>query len=288
LNRFLGVFKYLHIHPLLWVVIAIGVMTAHFYEICLLFLIILIHELGHAIAAAFFSWRIKKISLLPFGGVAEMDEHGNRPLLEEAIVIISGPLQHIWLLGLGVLLWQGGIFTDSLYQTFTQYNFMIFFFNLLPIWPLDGGKLMFLLFSLKNSFPKSHKFTLYLSMLGVSLFLLIVIIMMPTNLNAWIIISFLLFSIFYEWKQRRFLFMRFLLERYYGKTNNFRKLLPLEVQEEDQLLDVFERFHRGCKHPIIVKSKGEDNAIFDENELLHVYFKEKNVTAKIKDLMAVL
>ncbi|WP_400242634.1 M50 family metallopeptidase [Niallia sp. JL1B1071] len=288
MNRFLGVFKCLHIHPLLWVVIAIGVMTAHFYELCLLFMIILIHELGHAFAAAFFSWRIKKISLLPFGGVAEMDEHGNRPLLEEAIVIISGPIQHIWLVGLGFLLWQGEIFTDSLYQSFIQYNIMIFFFNLLPIWPLDGGKLLFLLFSLKKSFPKSHKFTLYFSIFGVSIFLLTVIIKMPTNLNAWIIISFLLFSIFYEWKQRRFLFMRFLLERYYGKTNEFRKLLPLEVQEEDHLLAVLERFHRGCKHPIIVKAKSGDNTMLDENELLYVYFKEKNVTAKIKDVMAVL
>lgn len=251
-------------------------------------MIILIHELGHAFAAAFFSWRIKKISLLPFGGVAEMDEHGNRPLLEEAIVIISGPIQHIWLVGLGFLLWQEGVFTDSLYQTFVHYNFMILFFNLLPIWPLDGGKLMFLCFSLKNSFPKSHKFTLYFSVLGVSLFLLIVLIKMPTNLNAWIIISFLLFSIFYEWKQRRFLFMRFLLERYYGKTNDFRKLLPLEVEEEDHILDVLERFHRGCKHPIIVKTRGKESAILDENELLHVYFKEKNVSAKIKDVLVVL
>ncbi|PAE11162.1 stage IV sporulation protein FB [Niallia circulans] len=288
MNRFFSVFKYLHIHPLLWVVIAIGVMTAHFYELCLLFMIIFIHELGHAFAAAFFSWRIKKISLLPFGGVAEMDEHGNRPLREEAIVIISGPIQHIWLVLLGFLLWQWGIFTESLYQTFIQYNFMILFFNLLPIWPLDGGKLMFLLFSLKNPFPKSHKYTLYFSIIGTLIFLLMVLIMMPQNVNAWIIISFLVFSIYYEWKQRRFLFMRFLLERYYGKSNELRKLLPLEVQEDDSVLDVLERFHRGCKHPIIVRSTRKDNAILDENELLHVYFKEKNVTAKIKEILCVL
>ncbi|MEM5592142.1 hypothetical protein AAHH67_11100 [Niallia circulans] len=53
-------------------------------------------------------------------------------------------------------------------------------------------------------------------------------------------------------------------------------------------MDVLERFHRGCKHPIIVRSKRKDNAILDENELLHVYFKEKNVTAKIKEILCVL
>ena len=35
------------------------------------------------------------MAALPFGGVAEVDEHGNRPFREEFIVIISGPLQHL-------------------------------------------------------------------------------------------------------------------------------------------------------------------------------------------------
>jgi len=281
------VFKYIYIHPLLWVVIAIGVMTAHFYELCMLFTIIFIHELGHASAASFFSWRIKKISLLPFGGVAEMDEHGNRPLLEETIVIIAGPLQHVWLLGVGIFLYHSQILTESLFQTFVQFNGMIFLFNLLPIWPLDGGKLIFLLFSLKKSFPKSHELTLYVSGIGIVAFLAFVLFMMPTNLNAWIIISFLVFTLYYEWKQRRYIFMRFLLERYYGKkTTELRKLLPIEVSEQDKLMDVFEKFRRGCKHPIIVREKGKEKQILDENELLHAYFKEKWVSASIKDIIS--
>lgn len=286
MNRFLRVFKQIHIHPLLWVVIAIGVMTAHFYELCMLFMIILIHELGHAMAASFFSWRIKKISLLPFGGVAEMDEHGNRPLIEEAIVTISGPLQHLWLIGIGVFLYEHNILTDSLFQTFIQFNGMIFLFNLLPIWPLDGGKIIFLLFSLIKSFPKSHVYTLFLSLFSVLFFMVVVLVMMPSNLNAWIVISFLLFSLYYEWKQRRYIFMRFLLERYYGKTNELRKLLPIEVSEEEPILSVLEKFRRGCKHPIIVQKKGLEKRIMDENELLHAYFKEKKVSATIKDIIS--
>ena len=44
-----------------------------------------------------FSWRIKRIFLLPFGGTVEVEEHGNRPLKEEFAVILAGPLQHVWL-----------------------------------------------------------------------------------------------------------------------------------------------------------------------------------------------
>ena len=82
---------------------ALAILTAHFIELSIFLFIVFIHELGHALAASFFSWRIKRISLLPFGGVAEMDEHGNRPLKEEAIVTLAGPLQHVWMMGLAFI-----------------------------------------------------------------------------------------------------------------------------------------------------------------------------------------
>ncbi|MDP4157713.1 MAG: stage IV sporulation protein FB, partial [Bacillota bacterium] len=70
MNKISTLIRHIHIHPLLWIVIAASIVTAHFLEVCLLLLIIFIHEMGHAAAASFFSWRIKKVSLLPFGGVA--------------------------------------------------------------------------------------------------------------------------------------------------------------------------------------------------------------------------
>lgn len=284
MNKYLRVFQSIYIHPFLWAVIGIGVITAHFYELCLLLLIILVHELGHALAAAHFSWRIKRIALLPFGGVAEMDEHGNRPLKEEAIVTIAGPLQHLWMVALGYIAYEQGWMSEYLFHSFLEFNLMIFCFNLLPIWPLDGGKVLFLFLSLKKSFPAAHKITLLLSLTGTLLFLGAILLYMPTNLNAWIILLFLWFSLFYEWKQRRYIFLRFLLERYYGKTNELRKLMPIEVKEEELLFHVLERFHRGCKHPIVLK-KGKVNHSLDENEVLHAYFAEKLVTAKISDLL---
>ncbi|MFT8321338.1 MAG: M50 family metallopeptidase [Bacillus sp. (in: firmicutes)] len=285
MNKFFRVFTYLYIHPLLWVVIAIGVMTAHFYELCLLLFIIMIHELGHGVAASFFSWRIKRIALLPFGGVAEMDEHGNRPLKEEAIVIMAGPVQHIWMYGLAYFLYINGFLSASLYEAFWQYNSMILLFNLLPIWPLDGGKFIFLCLSLKKSFPVAHKLSLFFSLIGVFLFMGMVINWIPTNINAWIIICFLAFSLYFEWKQSKYVFMRFLLERHYGKSKELRALKPILVDEEEAIYHVLEHFHRGCKHPIIVTAKGKEKRMLDENEVLHAYFTDKMVSVKIGDLI---
>lgn len=285
MTNFLSLMKKIYIHPLLWVVMAIAVATAHFIELSLLLFLIFIHEMGHAVAASFFSWRLKKISLLPFGGVAEMDEHGNRPLKEEAIVTLAGPVQHVWLIVVGIGLYQLNFMSEYIYSLFIQYNLMIFIFNMLPIWPLDGGKILFLWLSLRESFPKAFQRTLTLSIFAVSIFAFCILLIEPMNLNVWIVIAFILFTLYYEWKQSRYVFLRFLMERYYGNSNELRTLKPLVVEADDLVIHVLEQFQRGCKHPIIIEKDGKETGILDENELLHAYFAEKQLTAKVGDLL---
>jgi stage IV sporulation protein FB len=254
-------------------------------ELCLLLLIIFVHEMGHAVAASFFSWRIKKISFLPFGGVAEIDEHGNRPLREEAIVTLAGPLQHIWLIGVGFLLVELNIISPELFGLFFQYNLMVLIFNLLPIWPLDGGKIVFLLLSLKHSFPNAFRQTLLVSIGCLVIFMTAALTIAPFNLNVWIVITFIIISLYTEWKQQPYVFMRFLLERYYGRKETFHTLKSIEVDEDEFILDVLGEFQRGKKHLIVVHNNGKETGTLDENELLHAYFAEKQVNAKISDLL---
>lgn len=241
--------------------------------------------MGHAAAASFFSWRIKRIALLPFGGVAEMEEHGNRPLKEELVVILSGPLQHLWMMGAAYLLYQLSFLSEGMYELFIQYNLMILLFNLLPIWPLDGGKLVFLLLSIYQSFPNAHRRVLLISAACTVLFSVFILTFSPINLNIWVVIAFLLFSLYHEWKQSRYVFMRFLLERYYGKNSDFRQLKPIVVEEDEMVMHVLEKFQRGFKHPIIIEKNGKEKGSMDENELLHAYFTEKMVTSRIGDLL---
>lgn len=214
-----------------------------------------------------------------------MEEHGNRPLKEEAIVVLAGPLQHVWMVGLAYVLVSMSIISEELFQLFFQYNLMILLFNLFPVWPLDGGKLIFMFLSLKKSFPTAHNLTLMISFVFLGIFSLLTLLMAPTSLNVWIIIGFLLFANYFEWKQRRFIFMRFLLERYYGKKSDLHMLKPIQANEQDLLIHVLEKFQRGCKHPIIVESNGKEKGMLDENELLHAYFSEKRLTDKISDLL---
>lgn len=285
MNKAIALLRKIHIHPLLWVIIALAVATAHFIELMMVLLIIFVHEMGHGAAASFFSWRIKKIALLPFGGVAEMDEHGNRPLKEELIVVLAGPLQHVWMMALSYILFIAGVLPEKWHMLFIQYNMMILLFNLIPIWPLDGGKLVFILLSMKKSFQEAHLRTIYVSAGTLIILSAALIIIAPMTLNVWVIIGFLAFSLYYEWKQRRFIFMRFLMERHYGKQIDLRELKPINAAENEMVGQVLEKFQRGCKHPIIVKQQNGKEMVMDENELLHAFFSEKLLSAKIGDLL---
>lgn len=284
MNKYFLLVTKTHVHPLLWAVIAIAVVTARFSEVLLLLGIVLVHELGHAVAAVFFSWRIKQITLLPFGGVAEMDEHGNRPIREEAIVTLCGPLQHVWLVIAAFFLLKLTWISPEDFQLFFNFNAMILLFNLLPIWPLDGGKLLFLIFSSVCSFLQAHRTTIILSIIFLACFAIITIIVSPTQLNIWIVLVFLLFTLIKEWKHRRYVFMRFLLERYYGNKNGISSLRPIKVNGKETVIAVLEHFQRGYKHPVIVEENGQEKGTLDENELLYVCFTEKQMMERVGNL----
>lgn len=263
----------------------LAVLTANFFELSILIGIVFIHELGHAVVAHHYNWRIKAITLLPFGGQMEVDEHGNRPFKEELLVIIAGPLQHVWMVLLAYLFLQLDWISMSFYTTFFYYNVMILIFNLLPIWPLDGGKLVYIYFSLKRSFLSSHQLIIHLSAIFLILFSIFMLLFNPFNLSTWIIIGFLGFSLYFEYKQKRYTFMRFLIDRYYGEEQIAYGLKPIVVDADTKIEKVLESFKRGVKHQIIVKKNGKESGILDENEVLHAYFSDKLVTASVGDLL---
>jgi stage IV sporulation protein FB len=285
LNNFFHLFRSTHIHPLLWAILAIGIMTGHIYDLILLFSLVLLHELGHVFAASFFSWKIKKIMLFPFGGVAEIDEYGNRPLYQEVIVILSGPFVHLILMLGSFIALSSSLITHEFYEQFMFHNVLLLCFNLLPIYPLDGGKLMFVSFSLFDSFQKSFEKTLRISAVFLLCIAVVALFLYSTHLHLWMVLCYLCYSLYYEWKQRDYLYIRFLLDRYYGKGETILDLSPLAVNGGEKIYHIIRKFKRGQKHIIIVEEK-EGRKQLDENELLHAYFVDKRTNDSIDELVA--
>ncbi len=270
--------KQIYIHPLAWFVVFIAVATGLFRHLILLAVIIFVHEWGHYIMARFFNWRIRRVVLLPFGGVLEVDEHGNRPFKEEFLVVLFGPVQHVWLTGVGLIFFHFELWSHSTLETFLFYNTTIFIFNLLPIWPLDGGKLLFLLFAYFQPFKKAHLQTLGASMLFLVIFSAICIVVFQIYLNLALILLFLLFSIYTEYRHHYYVFLRFLLERLEQRRKAKReKFLP--VHSNEKVENIFKSFYKGANHVIVFRFHFKD-----ERELLEAYFVHKKVNATVSQL----
>src|SRR5690625_7196786 len=91
------IFVNIHLHPLLILFIFLSIITGTFIQLFIILLIVLIHELGHYIAAAYFKWRIDYIMLWVFGGVMKTDESTHHSIKEECIVTLAGPMQHLFI-----------------------------------------------------------------------------------------------------------------------------------------------------------------------------------------------
>ncbi len=123
-----------------------------------LFISILIHELAHSIVSIKNGFEVEDISLWIFGGVSKIEEMPTDPNLEIKISAV-GPLSS---LGLALLLFLGGSFVveDSLIFLFYYLSFLNFFlagFNLIPAFPMDGGRILRALLSKRYSYIKATK-----------------------------------------------------------------------------------------------------------------------------------
>lgn len=165
-----------------------------------------------------FRWKIEKVLILPFGGITIFHEDLNRPIKEEFLIVIMGPIFQI-------------VFTLIVYyffrvDDFVYYSLIILGFNLLPIFPLDGSKILSLLFNKVVSFKCSHLWMILISILSV----LILIMEANFSLILFLICLFLIMRVIKEIKEHESLFNRFLLERYL-KRYHFKKRMKISSMD---------------------------------------------------------
>jgi Zn-dependent protease/CBS domain-containing protein len=116
-----------------------------------LFASVVVHELGHAVAARLYGVETREITLWFLGGVAQFDEMP-RQRGAEAVVAIAGPVTSVALAGLLWLAWTsltlpGAALVVLFYLSIM--NGFLAIFNLLPALPLDGGRVLRSLLALR-------------------------------------------------------------------------------------------------------------------------------------------
>ena len=159
----------------------------------LLFLCVTLHELGHSVVAQAFKIPVREIVLLPLGGVAMLGRNPDKPL-HELLIAAAGPAVNVviaaglllatgFTAGLGGLDPQGLVAgreaTPSLATALVwllEANVMLVLFNLIPAFPLDGGRMLRSILAMVTSYPRATRiaaaigqgFAVLLGILGVA------------------------------------------------------------------------------------------------------------------------
>jgi len=245
----------LYIHPFTYILIILSVITGMFKELTMVLFIVIIHEIGHLTAALYYKWNTSKIVIYPFGGCLKFEEKINRSLKEELIILLCGPFFQIILLFLVSYLTDIGFMTYRNYEIFKTYNYTLLGFNLLPIYPLDGGRLLNIFMNYLLPFKKGNKLVVFISVIVV-----LIMLFLYKNLNFTLMGILLLSELFLYFKRQDFLYNKLLLERYMDSFN-FKKLKVILSKDN---------MYKDCRHVVFYKNK-----YITEKDYLNKRFKEE-------------
>lgn len=173
LGRIAGIPIQCHVTFLLllaWFAIQLGLFTGQIGRalvglvgLVLTFACVLLHELGHALAARRYGIRTRDITLLPIGGLARLERMPEKPS-QELVVALAGPAVNVVIaLALFPLLPRpvrpiiDMLMQGSLLENLVAVNVWMLLFNLIPAFPMDGGRVLRALLATRLSYARATR-----------------------------------------------------------------------------------------------------------------------------------
>lgn len=180
----------------IFLIIILYILTKNIKVFAISFIFILLHELGHAITGIILGLKIKKININVFGLSIEFENYGKERLNNKIIIDMAGPAINIITFIIAV------IFKN---EEIAYINILLAIINLLPIYPLDGGRIV------KNLLLKSHNYKQvvgYTEKISKDTLIIItaissIVILYIKNVGIFLVILYLWSIALKEWKKNQ-------------------------------------------------------------------------------------
>jgi Zn-dependent protease/CBS domain-containing protein len=149
--------------------------------IVLLFACVLAHEFGHILAARHYGIRTPEVTLWPIGGVASLERIPDKPR-EELVVALAGPAVNVVIAAVLILVLGAGIDQAVLTELenpragilarLAAANIILVLFNLIPAFPMDGGRVLRALLAMRMSHAEATRIAARIGQAAAFLFAL--------------------------------------------------------------------------------------------------------------------
>lgn len=229
--------------------------TGNFLNLLIFTSLIIVHEFGHYITCLLVRVKVNKIIIYPYGGITKIDDVIDIDFFKELLISISGIIMQCIYFFIIYLLYKNYFIRDYTYNLFCNYHYSMLIFNLIPIYPLDGSKILNIVINKIFNFRISNFLLIIISIINM------IVILFIYNINySYIMIIGVLINYLYSYiKNINYLYNRFLLEKYlYKKSYNNKKII-----------NNYNKMYRNTNH--IIKNSGK-------------YLKEEDFLSKMFDL----
>lgn len=160
------------LHPTVLLFLLYTCFTGHFVFSLLAFLSIILHEAAHGVTAALCGHPPAQMEITPLGAVMRLEDLSHTSFVQRILTVAAGPVSTLFLCAISVWSAKLGLFSLASTRSLFVCNIAILLMNLLPVVPLDGGRLLHLILELFLSRSAATKTVKIISYAGGILLIL--------------------------------------------------------------------------------------------------------------------
>jgi Zn-dependent protease/CBS domain-containing protein len=253
--------------------------------ICAIFACVVIHEVGHSLIARRFGKEARSITLLPIGGMAEIEEIPRKPMQEIAISLV-GPMINLVIAGLLYLLAgsQVGVSlpdlspesADAFVSGLIGVNIMLAVFNLIPAFPMDGGRVLRGILAVKLDYVRATTLAV-----GIGQAISVFFIFFGLVSNWWLTLIGIFLYLGAGSEKQQVVLQSLLANVPAGEamTTEYISLKP-----DDSLADALEHFHHGNQQDFpVIGDRGVEGVLTRDRILASIH--TKGVDIPVSEVM---